>query len=119
MNIIGALGSGGMGVWWRGVNDRKREVEEKAKQLEQVASLSALIAGFALVSMLSDSREKVTTDRQIFRRPLRREQACPDAESKRREQELITRWGGKQSVAFSPRRYGIALLLRPAAARRA
>lgn len=39
-------------VWWRGVNDRKREVEEKAKQLEQVASLSALIAGFALVAMV-------------------------------------------------------------------
>ena len=39
-------------VWWRGVNDRKREVEEKAKQLEQVASLSALIAGFALVSLV-------------------------------------------------------------------
>ncbi|CAB1104455.1 unnamed protein product [Ectocarpus sp. CCAP 1310/34] len=80
MDIIGALGSGGMGmadmawnikcreedmefrrrelqwrqeeVWWRGVNDRKREVEEKAKQLEQVASLSALIAGFALVAMV-------------------------------------------------------------------
>ena len=34
------------------MNDRKREVEEKAKQLEQVASLSALIAGFALVSMV-------------------------------------------------------------------
>ena len=41
-----------MQVWWRGVNDRKREVEEKAKQLEQVASLSALIAGFALVSLV-------------------------------------------------------------------
>lgn len=39
-------------MWWRGVNDRKREVEEKAKQLEQVASLSALIAGFALVAMV-------------------------------------------------------------------
>lgn len=39
-------------VWWRGVNDRKREVEEKAKQLEQVASLSALIGGFALVAMV-------------------------------------------------------------------
>lgn len=34
------------------MNDRKREVEEKAKQLEQVASLSALIAGFALVAMV-------------------------------------------------------------------
>lgn len=42
-------------VWWRGVNDRKREVEEKAKQLEQVASLSALIAGFALVAMVEVS----------------------------------------------------------------
>eukprot|EP00903_Cladosiphon_okamuranus_P011920 g11196.t1 len=80
MDLIGALGSGGMGmadmawnikcreedmefrrrelqwrkeeVWWRGVNDKKREVEEKAKQLEQVASLSALIAGFALVAMV-------------------------------------------------------------------
>lgn len=39
-------------VWWREVNDRKRQVEEKAKQLEQVASLSALIAGFALVAMV-------------------------------------------------------------------
>lgn len=37
------------------MEDRKREVEEKAKQLEQVASLSALIGGFALVAMVEVS----------------------------------------------------------------
>ena len=42
-------------VWWRAVDDRRRAVDEKAKQLEQISSLSALIAGFALVAMVEIS----------------------------------------------------------------
>ncbi|CAM9812741.1 unnamed protein product, partial [Discosporangium mesarthrocarpum] len=39
-------------VWWRSVGDKKRSVDDKAKQLEQIASLSALLAGFAMIALV-------------------------------------------------------------------
>ena len=54
------------------MNDRKREVEEKAKQLEQVASLSALIGGFALVAMVEVNIPGALRDHSLrwLRRPI-------------------------------------------------
>ncbi|KAG5176486.1 calcium release-activated calcium channel protein, partial [Tribonema minus] len=38
-------------LWCRWVDEQWHAMEEKAKQLEQIAQLSALLAGFALVAM--------------------------------------------------------------------
>mmetsp|Transcript_9788 Transcript_9788/g.13747 ORF Transcript_9788/g.13747 Transcript_9788/m.13747 type:complete len:176 (+) Transcript_9788:84-611(+) len=79
MNILGAIGQGGMQVadmtwsmrcrkediehrkleiewrkydiWCRWVDEQWHAMDEKAKQLEQIANLSALLAGFALIGM--------------------------------------------------------------------